>query len=126
MKRLSWPTMSLRVRLILTYLSVALGAMLVLVIVITFVVQNYFYSTERALLRERAEFIAQRTEDLYRDGGRNWDNVIPLQLNSPDLFVVIDTNNQGHSVPSPANIKISSVDLPVVKQALTQSLHGQE
>ncbi len=125
MKRISRPFMSLRLRLILSYLGVALGAMLVLVIVITFVVQNYFYSTERDLLHERAVFVAQRIEELYRDGGQSWDHVISLQLPSPDLFVVIDTNHQVHSIPSPANIKLSNADIPTVQQALNQSLQGQ-
>jgi two-component system sensor histidine kinase BaeS len=126
MHRFSRPTLSLRAQLILSYLGVALGAMLVLVIVITIVVQNYFYSTERDLLHQRAEYVAQFIEDRYRDRGGNWSNVVTLELPSPDLFLVIDTNHQIHSNPSPANIKLSNADIPTVRQALDQSLQGDE
>ncbi|SRR6266446_5394175 len=126
MKCFSRPTASLRVKLILSYLGVALGAILVLVIVIAFVVQNYFYGTERDLLHTRAEYLAQGIVDVYGEGGDNWDNAEPLKLDSPDLFVVIDTNHQVHSVPSSANIRLSSADIPVVQQALNQALQGQE
>ena len=126
MERSLRPTKSLRVQLILSYLGVALGAILVLVVVITFVVQNYFYSTERDLLRTRAEFFAQRIVQLYRADGRSWNNVEPLHLDSPELFVVIDTNRQAHSLSSSADIKLSNADVPVVQQALEQALGGQE
>jgi len=118
--------MSLRAQLILSYLGVALGAMLVLVIVIAFVVQNYFYSTERDLLRQRAVYVAQYIEYFYRENGGNWNGLVSLRLPSPDLFLVVDTSHQVHSIPSPANIKISSADMPTVRQALDLSLQGQE
>ena len=126
MKRCLRPTMSLRVQLILSYLGVTLGAIIILVIVITFVVQNYFYSSERDLLRTRAAFSVQRLVKLYDAAGNSWDFLADLGLNSPDLLVVVDSNDQGHIVPSAADIKLSNPDVPVVQQALQQALHGQE
>ncbi|HET8851481.1 MAG TPA: HAMP domain-containing sensor histidine kinase [Ktedonobacteraceae bacterium] len=126
MKHFSCPKMSLRVQLILSYLGVALGAILVLVVVIAFVVQNYFYSTERDLLRTRATFSAREIVELYSEAGNSWDFLGILRLNSPDLLEVVDSNAQGHIVPSAADIKLSNADAPVVQQALQQALHGQE
>ena len=126
MKHFSCPKMSLRVQLILSYLAVALGAILVLVVVIAFVVQNYFYSTERDLLRTRATFSAREIVELYSEAGNSWDFLGILRLNSPDLLEVVDSNAQGHIVPSAADIKLSNADAPVAQQALQQALNGQE
>src|SRR5712692_9545549 len=111
MKHFSRPTMSLRVQLILSYLGVALGAILVLVIVIAFVVQNYFYSTERDLLRTRATFSAREIVELYSEAGNSWDFLGILRLNSSDLLEVVDSNAQGHIVPSAVDIKLSNADV---------------
>ena len=101
MRRFTLPALSLRAKLVLSYLGVALAAIIVLTIVITFAVQNYFYSTERELLRTRAELVAQQVVQVYREAGGSWSNLNPLRLNSPDLFVIVDTKGQVRSRPSP-------------------------
>jgi len=126
MKHFSCPKMSLRVQLILSYLGVALGAILVLVVVIAFVVQNYFYSTERDLLHARATFSARDIVELYCEAGNSWAFLGTRTWNGPDLFEVVDSNGQTHIVPSTADIKLSNADALVVQQALQQALHGQE
>ncbi len=126
MKRFSLPALSLRAQLVLSYLGVALAAIAVLTVVITFAVQNYFYSTERDLLHTRAELIAGQVVQYYRAAGENWDNLRQIGLNSPDLFVVIDTKDQVRSLPSPSYFKLNSADVPIVQQALGQALRGQE
>jgi signal transduction histidine kinase len=62
----------------------------------------------------------------YRAAGENWDNLRQIELNSPDLFVVIDKQDQVRSLPSPSYFKLNSVDVPIVQQALGQALRGQE
>jgi two-component system sensor histidine kinase BaeS len=126
MKRFSLPALSLRAQLVLSYLGVALAAIAVLTVVITFAVQNYFYSTERELLHTRAGLIAGQVEKYYNAAGENWDNLRQIGLNSPDLFVVIDTKNQVRSLPSPSYFKLNNADIPVVQQALGQALQGKE
>jgi two-component system sensor histidine kinase BaeS len=126
MKHSSRPAMSLRVQLILSYLGVALGAILVLVIVIAFVVQNYFYSTERDLLRTRATFSAREIVELYSEAGNSWDFLGIISWSGPDFLEVADSNDQTHIVPSAVDIKLSNADVLVVQQALQQALHGQE
>jgi signal transduction histidine kinase len=124
--RSSRPAFSLRAKLVLSYLGVALGAMLLLIIVVSVVVQNYFYSTQRDQLRARAEYFAQQIGQLYHDKGESWDTVGQLRLYSPELFVVIDTTQQVHSAPSPAFMKVSESDIPALRHALQQALQGQE
>ena len=126
MRRFTLPALSLRAKLVLSYLGVALAAIVVLTIVITFAVQNYFYSTERELLHTRAELVAQQVVQVYREAGGSWNNLNPLRLNSPDLFVIVDTKGQVRSRPSPSYLKLNNADVPVLQQALGQALQGQE
>jgi two-component system, OmpR family, sensor histidine kinase BaeS len=124
--RSSRPAFSLRAKLVLSYLGVALGAMLLLIIVVSVVVQNYFYSTQIDQLRARAEYYAQQIGQSYLDKGENWDNIGQIRLYSPELFIVIDSTQQIHSAPPPASIKVSGSDSSALKQALQLALQGQE
>jgi signal transduction histidine kinase len=124
--RSSRPAFGLRAKLVLSYLGVALGAILLLVVVVTVVVQNYFISTQRDQLRARAEYYAGQIGQLYHDKGESWNNVGQLRLYSPELFIVIDTTQQIHSAPLPATIKVSGSDIPALRQALQLALQGQE
>src|SRR2546429_1234163 len=126
MRRFTLPALSLRAKIVLGYLCVALAAIVVLTIVITFAVQNYFYSTERELLHTRAELVAQQVVQVYREAGGSWNNLNPLRLNSPDLFVIVDTKGQVRSRPSPSYLRLNNADVPVLQQALGQALQGQE
>ncbi len=122
----SRPAFSLRVKLVLSYLGVALGAMLLLIIVVSLAVQNYFYTTQHDQLRARAEYFAQQIGQLYHEKGESWDNIGQIRLYSPELFVVIDSTQQYHSAPLPPFIKVSENDIPALRQALQQALRGQE
>ena len=116
----------LRVKLVLSYVAVALGAILLLVIVISLTVQNYFYSVQRDQLRSRAEFLAQQVGSIYHDRGESWQNVGRIFDYSPELFVVIDTNQGIHSAHPPGFVNLSPADLPALNSALLQALQGQE
>ncbi len=122
----SRPAFGLRAKLVLSYLGVALGAILLLIVVVSVVVQNYFFSTQRDQLRARAEYYAEQIGQLYHNKGESWDNVGQLRLYSPELFIVIDTTQQIHSAPLPATIKVSGSDIPALRQALQLALQGQE
>jgi two-component system, OmpR family, sensor histidine kinase BaeS len=122
----SRPAFGLRAKLVLSYLGVALGAILLLIVVVSVVVQNYFFSTQRDQLRARAEYYAEQIGQLYHNKGESWDNVGQLRLYSPELFIVIDTTQQIHSAPLPATIKVNGSDIPALRQALQLALQGQE
>ncbi len=117
---------SLRAKLVLSYLGVALGAMLLLIIVVSLAVQNYFYTTQHDQLRVRAEYYAQQIGQLYHNNGESWDNVRQIHLYTPELFIVIDTAQQVRSTALPDFIRLSENDIPSLKSALQQALQGQE
>ncbi len=121
----SRPMFSLRMKLVLSYLGVALGAILLLVIVVSLAVQNYFYNTQQDQLRANAEIIAQQFGQDYHINIGSWNNLGTRQLRllgiGQYIYEVVDTNLQPRSVP-PLDIN----DNPALRQALQQSLQGQE
>src|SRR2546421_2301675 len=116
----------LRVKLVLSYVGVALGAILLLVVVISLTVQSYFFGVQRDQLRSRAEYLAQQVGSIYHARGQSWQNVGKVFDYSPELFVVIDTTQELHSARPPDFVKLSDADIPALNSALTQALRGQE
>jgi signal transduction histidine kinase len=114
------PAFSLRAKLVLSYLGVALGAILLLILVVSIVVQNYFYSTQLDQLRSNAEYIAQQIGQHYQIAGADWDAIAPISLSVPEIYVVEDTTQQIRASSLPA------FDIPIFQQRLQQSLQGQE
>src|SRR5260370_2380148 len=122
----SRPVLSLRVKLVLSYLVVALGAILLLVLVVSLAVQNYFYKAQQDQLRANAEVIAQQTGQYYYNNIVSWNNLSgPLRLVGigPYIYVVVDTHLQVPSLPFPA---VDINNIPAFRQALQQALQGQE
>jgi two-component system, OmpR family, sensor histidine kinase BaeS len=117
----SRPAFSLRAKLVLSYLAVALGAILLLAIVVSLAIQNYFNNTQRDQLRANAELVAQQIGQIYRRDGENWDNMLPIRLLGAEAYVVVDTAGHVRSAP-PLDV---SGD-PAFRQALQQALQGQE
>jgi len=105
------PGFSLRAKLVLSYLGVALGAMLLLIIVVSVVVQNYFYSTQLDQFKANAEYTAQQI------GQRG--NIGPINPVGSELYIVVDSND--HLVAISQYIDISPFD-----QSIQQALQGQE
>ena len=110
--RSSRPAFSLRAKLVLSYLGVALGAMLLLIIVVTMVVQNYFYSAQLDQFRANAEYTA------HQIGQRG--NIGPISLVGSEPFIVVDSNDHLLAI-SPPNFDISPFE-----QSIQQALQGQE
>ena len=128
LQRFSLPTLGLRTKLALSYLAVALSAILVLIIVVSIAVQNYFYNTQRDQLQSLAASYTQQIGQRYSEVGSNWNNLGLIRIYGPDLFVVKDTSggihseSQSHDV-SPGDILALN---PTLNQALQQALQGQE
>lgn len=116
---------SLQTKLIVSYAGVALGAIL-LVIVISLLVQNYFTSAQRDQLRSQAEYLAEQVGIAYYNRGESWDNIGRIDYYSPELFVVIDSSQRVHSAEPPGIPRLSDADIPILNTALLQSLQGQE
>ncbi len=65
-------SVSLRVKLVLSYLGVALGAILLIVVVATIAIQSFFYQAQVSQLRAVAEDLAQNMGQYYQDHGNSW------------------------------------------------------
>ena len=114
------PGFSLRAKLVLSYLGVALGAMLLLIIVVSVVVQNYFYSAQLQQFRVNAEYTAQEIGQRFQMAGGDWELTGPINLGVPELFIVVDANDQLLAMSHP------SFDTSIFQQVLQQALQGQE
>ncbi|HLQ10447.1 MAG TPA: hypothetical protein VK134_02520, partial [Ktedonobacteraceae bacterium] len=123
-----WPAMRvpLRVKLVLSYLGVALGAILLLVVVISLAVQNYFYTAQIGQLRSEAEFSAQQVGQFYQRASESWQFNARFEDFNPELALVIDSNQQPRIWHVPPLANLSNTDSQTVKQSLAQALQGQE
>src|SRR5579872_4872412 len=65
------PVLSLRAKLVLSYLAVTLGAIFMLSIVVSIAIQNSFTSSQQEQLRSRTEDFAQQLGQIYSSFG-NW------------------------------------------------------
>src|SRR6266566_7403757 len=110
--RSSRPAFGLRAKLVLSYLGVALGAILLLIVVVSVVVQNYFYSTQLDQFRSNAEYIAQQIGQHYSLAGNDWNHIGPISLGVPELYIIEDANHQLRAI-SPPSFDISAFDQPL-------------
>src|SRR5438445_12999695 len=92
--RFFFPGFSLRTKLVLSYLLVALGAILILTIVVSLAVQNYFASWQKDQLQVRAENLAQQIGVAYRAQG-GWAKLyLHIETDAPVMLVITDAG--GH------------------------------
>ena len=86
-KGFSLSKLSLRLKLVLSYLAVALGAIFILAIAVAIAVQNYFTTTQLEGLRQQAQFRAHQVVFAYTHNG------FPMIRTAPDdpvLFAFVD------------------------------------
>jgi two-component system, OmpR family, sensor histidine kinase BaeS len=115
-------SLSLRWKLMLSYLGVALGAILLLVIIVSFVVENYFYQAQIGQLRGSAFRVAQEIVAHYQSNNNSWTNLQFVSDFGPFLAVE-DTQGQLHTPPLPGTFTCFE---PQFEQAIARALHGQE
>ena len=121
------PVLSLRAKLVLSYLAVTLGAILMLSIVVSITIQNSFASSQREQFLSQTENFTQNLGRVYASAG-NW-NTIPLgfviQTQGPTLLQVVDTSgNQLYSNQSKF-LFLNDEDETMLTLALRQALRGQ-
>ncbi|HLI09555.1 MAG TPA: HAMP domain-containing sensor histidine kinase [Ktedonobacteraceae bacterium] len=116
------PVASLRVQLLLSFLGVALGAIILLAVVVTLVVQNYFFNWQQQQVRVNATNLAQSLGISYRSNGGSWIGV-QLRLPEPALLVLVDS--QGNPLISSKYIPVSEDEFTTINTALQQALQGQ-
>ena len=115
------PTLSLRVKLMLSYIGVALGAILILAIAVSIAVQNYFNSTQQNLLHAHADNLAHQIGYFYRVEGGSW-NSVSFQLETSDPVIITDTSGRQLICGGPTFLSPINCHDPVLNQALAQAL----
>src|SRR6266487_194821 len=94
--------------------------MLLLIIVVSVVVQNYFYSAQLNQFRANAEYTAHQIGQRYQLAGGDWELIGPIDLGVPELYIVVDANDQLLAMSHPR------FDMSAFQQSLQQALQGQE
>ena len=123
------PALSLRVKLALSYLGVALGAIIIMAIVVSYATQSYFVSSQQRELQVEAESFASQLDTVYSKYGNAWNPGILQQIirpAGPSLILIVDTNSVNLYQNVPGYLALSSSDNTVLGQALTQALQGHE
>jgi len=122
--------LSLRVKLVLSYLAVTLGAILVLAFAVSLAVQSYFTNTQLDLLRLRAQYQAQRIVYRLNSGdslGIGSDKkLIPTLSNDPVLIAIADVNGNQVLCSQPVFLTRANCDDPTLKRALQKTINGEE
>jgi len=120
-ERFSLSKLSLRLKLVLSYLAVALGAILVLAIVVSLCVQNYFTNTQLTALRHQAQYRAQQLEHFYLRDGLHGN-----PSNDPVLLALADNTGTMVRCSQPAFLVGGNCDDPILKKALAETFHQNE
>src|SRR5438876_6471289 len=117
------PTVGLRVKLVMSYLLVALGTILILTLAVSLAVKNYLVNAQIAVLHQEAAYQAQQLEHAYRFFG-NWDNVLHgnIEIGGPALLVLMDTTGRQILCAQPASLAQKNCDDPTLRQALIMAL----
>lgn len=111
---------SLRVKLALSYLAVALGAVAIMVIVVAFTVQYYFYQAQINQLNANAQYYAQQAAQFYQKYNNSWN---AMTTTRPYLdAIIIDQQGDVLTPPLPGNFAPYN---DTIIQALKQALQGQ-
>ena len=116
------PTLSLRLQLLLSFLGVALGAIILLAVVVSLAIQNYFVSSQQQLVSTNATYLAQQLGIAYRSHDGSW-NGVPLPLSEPAMLVLEDS--RGNFFTSSRFLPVSDDEVTAIKATLQQALQGQ-
>src|SRR5450432_440590 len=122
-KRFSLSKLSLRLKLVLSYLAVALGAIFILAIAVSIAVQNYFTTTQLEGLRQQAQF---RAHQLVFDYVHNSIPMIRTAPDDPVLFIFV--NQQGFQIICSGSqfLKQGNCNDPTLINAVTETLHKNQ
>ncbi len=127
--QVAFPKRSLRTKLVLSYLGVALGAILVLSIAVTLAVQYNFANQQRNEFMNQAETEAQQVGQIYHMSGGNWNSIRPIPNYNPDsIQLVVDNQQRSHSLQPPPSPLLALVqeDSSILGQCLGQALQGND
>jgi two-component system, OmpR family, sensor histidine kinase BaeS len=111
--------LSLRLKLVLSYLAVALGAIFILAIAVAIAVQNYFTTTQLDGLHKQADFRAHQLTFAYIHDG---PTMVRNGPNDPVLFVVVDPKGSLIFCSGSQFLPQDNCDDPTLTRALSDTL----
>ena len=118
-KHFSLSKLSLRLKLVLSYLAVALGAIIILAIAVAIAVQSYFNSTQLDGLHKQAQFRAHQLVFAYVHNGP------PMLRTAPDdpvLFIIVDPKGANIFCSGSQFLKQGGCDDPTLTNAFSETL----
>lgn len=117
---------SLRTKLVLSYVAVALGAIICLAIGVFFAVQYSFRQARAQQVHANADYLARELEQRYFAAGNNWNLALEdISQNGPALLVIKNTNHNLVGSIGPGMLGISNADSATINSSLNQALTGQ-
>nr|BBH93450.1 hypothetical protein KTA_16490 [Thermogemmatispora argillosa] len=120
------PSLSLRSKLVLSYLAVALGAIIVLAIAVIAAVYNYYYTAQIRQLQDAAQTYARGVEDFYTyQLGGHW-GPFSLRFPVPALLVIVDQNGHQLLCNPPSGFDAQFCADAAIAQTAAQALQGNE
>jgi two-component system, OmpR family, sensor histidine kinase BaeS len=118
-------SMSLKSKLVLSFLVTILGTVLVLAFVVSLVVQNYLYSVQMQRLQYLSMNEAQNLERQYMIHGNSWDGLAGSQGPEDYMIVIVDTSDTMQLCSPPPSFSLDNCSSSTVQNALKQSLQAQ-
>lgn len=125
---LHYSTVSLRIKMVLSYLIVALGAIFVLSFTVSIAFRNLIVQSEIHGLKQQAQFrIGQIVHD-YQFNGATWSGFprSNVETSDPVLFVLEDQTGNMQFCQRPNFLTTDGCSDPSVQSALQKALKGQE
>jgi two-component system sensor histidine kinase BaeS len=121
--------LGLRTKLVLSYLVVALGAIIILSIAVTAAVQNYFANAQAKQFQASARLQAQQIGQFYMLQGSDWEKVhrLPPEIpNTIELLIDTDGSRLSPSKLSPVLQQFLLNNKDILEQDLDKALKGEE
>jgi two-component system sensor histidine kinase BaeS len=115
---------SLKVKLVLSHIGVALGTIITLTLAIGLAAQNFINYEQHVALNKLAQFYANQLEFRYQHNGGNWDR-LSTTFNVPIIIAAVDTHNVVQVCVLPGSSDVNTCEDAKVKDALTNALDGK-
>jgi signal transduction histidine kinase len=116
----------LRTKLVLSHLAAALGAIIVLTVIILWAVQNDFHDTQQDLVQARAQYISQQYISFYSSQGNTWNTIAhSLYTVEPALILVTDPSLHIVSSQNPQYLQLSQSEQQTMQTSILQAVNDK-
>lgn len=117
---------SLRTKLVLSFVAVALGATIVLAISVFFAVQASFQQERVAILQNNANIVSTQILQNYDATTKSWaSDMQDKGLRGPNLLAIKGADHSLLTPPRAGDFVVTDTDATTISNSLDQSLNGQ-